>query len=103
MAAADSAATIIVQIESEDAACNVDEILAVPGVDAIFLGPNDLAFSMLKPGESFSQPGGEDSGADGAKQWTAFARNPEVLALCEYVQTTCSTGEDSVRSDLGFD
>ena len=41
---------------------------------------------MLKPGESFSQPGGEDSGADGAKQWTAFARNPEVLALCEYVR-----------------
>jgi 4-hydroxy-2-oxoheptanedioate aldolase len=86
MAAADSAATLIIQIESEDAARNVDEILAVPGVDAIFLGPNDLAFSMLKAGESFSKPGGEDSGTDGAKQWTAFARNPEVLALCEHVR-----------------
>jgi 4-hydroxy-2-oxoheptanedioate aldolase len=86
MANADSAATLILQIESEDAARNVDEILALPGVDAIFLGPNDLAFSMLKPGESFSKPADDVGAADALKQWTTFARNPEVLSLCEHVR-----------------
>ena len=38
------------QIESADAARNVDDILALQGVDAVFLGPNDLAFSMLTKG-----------------------------------------------------
>jgi 4-hydroxy-2-oxoheptanedioate aldolase len=86
MAKADSAATLILQIESEDAAWNVDEILSLPGVDAIFLGPNDLAFSMLKPGESFSKTADEVGAADALKQWTTFARNPEVLSLCEHVR-----------------
>src|SRR5689334_21404693 len=40
MAEADERATLIVQIESEDAARNVDGILQVPGIDAIFVGPN---------------------------------------------------------------
>lgn len=86
MANADSAATLILQIESEDAARNVDEILALPGVDAIFLGPNDLAFSMLKPGESFSKAADEVGAADALKQWTTFARNSDVLSLCEHVR-----------------
>jgi 4-hydroxy-2-oxoheptanedioate aldolase len=84
MAEADERATLIIQIESEEAARNVDQILAVPGIDAVFVGPNDLAFSMLKPGQSFSKPS-SDGGADGAKQWTAFARTPEVLTLCDEI------------------
>lgn len=84
MAEADERATLIIQIESEEAARNIDQILAVPGIDGVFVGPNDLAFSMLKPGESFSKPS-EGGSADGAKQWTAFARTPEVLALCDHV------------------
>ena len=86
MAEADSTATIIIQIESEEAVRNAAEIMAVPGLDAVFVGPNDLAFSMLKPGQSFSKPPGGGDAADGAKQWTAFARTPEVLALCEQVR-----------------
>ncbi|MFD6053586.1 HpcH/HpaI aldolase/citrate lyase family protein [Agromyces sp. NPDC060279] len=38
--------SLIVQIESAAAVANVDEILAVDGVDAIFVGPADLAGSM---------------------------------------------------------
>ena len=45
MAEADERATLIVQIESEDAARKVERILEVPGIDAVFVGPNDLAFS----------------------------------------------------------
>jgi 4-hydroxy-2-oxoheptanedioate aldolase len=37
---------VIVQIEHIDAVNQVREILGVPGVDACFIGPNDLAWSM---------------------------------------------------------
>lgn len=37
---------VVVQIEHIDAVKRVREILSVPGVDACFIGPNDLAWSM---------------------------------------------------------
>jgi 4-hydroxy-2-oxoheptanedioate aldolase len=37
---------LVVQIEHIQAVEQVDEILSVPGVDACFIGPNDLAASM---------------------------------------------------------
>jgi 4-hydroxy-2-oxoheptanedioate aldolase len=37
---------LVIQIEHADGVANVDEILSVPGVDACFIGPNDLAASM---------------------------------------------------------
>jgi 4-hydroxy-2-oxoheptanedioate aldolase len=41
--------TVIVclQIETKEGVANVDEICAVPGVDMLFIGPNDLALSVL--------------------------------------------------------
>src|SRR5713226_6839588 len=85
MAEADERSTLIIQIESADAASHAEELMAVPGIDAVFVGPNDLAFSMLKPGQSFSKPTEGSGAADGARQWTAFARTPEVLALCDEI------------------
>jgi 4-hydroxy-2-oxoheptanedioate aldolase len=89
MPRADELATLIVQIESAEAAQNVDEILALPGVDAVFMGPNDLAFSMLTKGQSLFASRGSASAAEGAAQWTGFARTPEVLSLCEHVMNRC--------------
>ena len=43
---ADEACSLTVQIESAEAVDNVEEILAVDGIDAVFLGPSDLAASM---------------------------------------------------------
>jgi 4-hydroxy-2-oxoheptanedioate aldolase len=40
---------LVVQIEHIDAVNNIDEILTVPGVDAFFIGPADLAASMGVP------------------------------------------------------
>jgi 4-hydroxy-2-oxoheptanedioate aldolase len=41
---------VVVQIEHIKAVENADEILAVPGIDACFIGPNDLSASLgLKP------------------------------------------------------
>jgi 4-hydroxy-2-oxoheptanedioate aldolase len=37
---------LVVQIEHIDGVNNAEEILSVPGVDACFIGPNDLAASM---------------------------------------------------------
>jgi 4-hydroxy-2-oxoheptanedioate aldolase len=37
----------IVQIETPEAIRNAEAIAAVPGVDALFIGPNDLALSLL--------------------------------------------------------
>ncbi len=41
----------MIQFEHIDALPNLDEILAVPGLDVLFVGPNDLAQSMGLPGQ----------------------------------------------------
>ena len=46
LAVASESISLTVQIESEAVASVVEEILAVDGVDGIFLGPSDLAASM---------------------------------------------------------
>lgn len=46
---------LVVNIESQAAIDNLDQLLAVPGVDAILIGPNDLSFSLGVP-EDFASP-----------------------------------------------
>lgn len=46
MADANRESFVIVQIETEEAVANLDRILAVPGVDAALIGPNDLAIAL---------------------------------------------------------
>ena len=42
---------LIVQIEHKDAVANINEILSVPGIDGIFIGPYDLSLSLGIPGQ----------------------------------------------------
>lgn len=43
---------LILQIETPDGLANLDEILAVPGVDGVYVGPGDMGLRMrLKPEE----------------------------------------------------
>jgi 4-hydroxy-2-oxoheptanedioate aldolase len=42
---------VIVMAETRTALANLDAILAVPGIDAVFFGPNDLSFSLGVPGQ----------------------------------------------------
>ena len=37
---------VVIQAESPEGVANADEILSVPGVDAVFIGPNDLLCQM---------------------------------------------------------
>lgn len=43
---------IVLQIESARGAENLDQLISVPGVDAIFIGPNDLSQSLGIPGDA---------------------------------------------------
>src|SRR5262249_52404067 len=49
-AQADNEILIVLQCEHIQAVENADKIFAVPGVDAVFVGPNDLAASMRGKG-----------------------------------------------------
>jgi 2-dehydro-3-deoxyglucarate aldolase/4-hydroxy-2-oxoheptanedioate aldolase len=46
---ADEGMLVMVAIETPEAAANLDDILSVPGVEAVFIGPMDLATSMGHP------------------------------------------------------
>jgi len=48
---------VIVQIESQQALQNLDDILSVPGIDVAFVGPNDLHAQLgLTPSSDGSEP-----------------------------------------------
>jgi 2-keto-3-deoxy-L-rhamnonate aldolase RhmA len=50
--ARDNARTVVVaQVEHIDGVADIDEIVAVPGVSAVFIGPFDLSASLGRPGE----------------------------------------------------
>lgn len=67
--AADNDATFVcMQAEHVDAVANLEEILAVPGVDAVFIGPYDLSASM---------------------GLTAQFDHPDVIAAINHIHTTC--------------
>ena len=50
LAGANAGTTLVAQVEHIDAVRNIDWILDVPGIDAVFVGPYDLSASMGKPG-----------------------------------------------------
>src|SRR6202049_3443030 len=47
--ASNEGTSVIVMAETRAAIENIDAIVAVPGVDAVFFGPNDLSFSLGYP------------------------------------------------------
>jgi 4-hydroxy-2-oxoheptanedioate aldolase len=46
---ADDEILVVIQTEHIRAVEQADEIYSVPGLDAVFVGPNDLAYSMRSP------------------------------------------------------
>lgn len=51
VASANDTTAVIIQIEHVDAVDIIDDILAVPGIDGVFVGPYDLSASMGKTGQ----------------------------------------------------
>jgi 2-dehydro-3-deoxy-L-rhamnonate aldolase len=52
MAEAEKDLCLLVQVESCEALGNLDEIIAVEGVDGVFIGPADLSASMGHPDDA---------------------------------------------------
>ncbi|MES0183290.1 aldolase/citrate lyase family protein [Mesorhizobium sp. C386A] len=49
---ANSSLAVVLQIETREALNNLDDIASTPGVDALFIGPADLALSLgIEPGK----------------------------------------------------
>ena len=71
VAEANQASLVCVQIEHPDAVANIDDILAVEGVDVHFIGPSDLSQSMGHPG------------------------NPKAPAVAEAIETTLKRISDA--------
>lgn len=47
-----SETAVVAQVEHIDGVRRIDEIVSVPGIDAIFIGPFDLSASLGKPGQT---------------------------------------------------
>lgn len=81
----------VLQIETPEGVANIDEIAAVPGVGAIFIGPSDLSLNYGVPG---NHP-------------DVVAAIQRVLEACQANDVPCglTTGEGSVEGRLaeGFD
>src|SRR5919106_6456626 len=54
--AANDATLIAIQLEDKEAIENIDELLAVDGIDVFFIGPSDLSQSMGFPGDPKAAP-----------------------------------------------
>lgn len=94
-AKADDEILIVLQCEHIDAVRNFDEVYSVPGIDAVFVGPNDLAASMR-------EASGKPPSADVFKQTLA-----EILAGCKRNKVaagihTFSVEEAKMRIDEGW-
>ena len=84
----DEATYVIVQIEGRDALAGVRDIAAVPGIDAIFVGPYDLALSMdVSPGS--------DAVYDAAER--VASEVPEHRALGIYVDDPARCADWATR------
>jgi 4-hydroxy-2-oxoheptanedioate aldolase len=64
---------LIIQIETVEALNNLDEILKVDGIDAIFIGPADLAASMGYPGDA-SNPAVRETAIDAVRRIRAAGK-----------------------------
>lgn len=79
---------VIPMIETPEALANVEEIAAVPGVDALFVGPFDLSIALgLPPGDNDGKPAFDaaiakvSAAASAAKIATAVLSNATVAPL----------------------
>lgn len=62
VASANDRIAVIPMIETAEALAGVEDIAAVPGVDALFVGPFDLSFSLgLRPGDNDGEPKFDDA------------------------------------------
>jgi 4-hydroxy-2-oxoheptanedioate aldolase len=90
-AAANAQSLVCVQLEHEIALRNLDEILAVEGVDVFFIGPSDLSQSMGYPGDPKAPPVAQAIDAALTKI-VAAGRTPGMPATAETLGSVKARG-----------
>lgn len=91
-AEAESDICVILQVESTTGLANIDEISAVDGVDAVFIGPMDLASSLGHVADG-THPDVVTVVADALRRVSRSAATPAVMAVSgELVATYCDAG-----------
>lgn len=91
---------LIIQVETRAAFEALDEIAAVEGVDAIFIGPADLSASMGHLGDS-NHPEVVAAIEDAAKRIKAAGKRAAILALdSETARNYAQMGYDMVAAGL---
>lgn len=88
---------VIAQIEHKDAIDQLDEILAVPGIDGFIVGPYDLSCSMAIPGQ-FEHP----AFADAMARIREVARRVRCPAGLHIVEPDLQRLEDTIREGYTF-
>lgn len=84
---------VIPMIETVEALQNLDEILSVPGIDAIYVGPADLSVSLgLKPGANDGDPLFDNALADIVAACTRHGVVPGMHATAELAERRLSQG-----------
>ncbi len=71
---------LLVQVETRAGIAALDDILAVDGVDGVFIGPSDLAADMGHAGDS-SAPEVQEAIQDALARIKATGKAPGILAL----------------------
>ncbi|WP_294621267.1 HpcH/HpaI aldolase/citrate lyase family protein [uncultured Roseovarius sp.] len=71
---------LLVQVETRAGIAALDDILAVDGVDGVFIGPSDLAADMGHAGDS-SAPEVQEAIQDALARIKAAGKAPGILAL----------------------
>ena len=93
---------VICQIESPEAVVDIDNIVAIEGIDGVLVGPNDLTQHM-GIFEQFDHPAVEDAlvkiriAANAAGKWSGvITGNKKLIRRCKDIGMTCF----SVGSEL---
>jgi len=105
---------VALQIEHRDAIENLADLLSVPGIDAAFVGPSDLAASLGVPGKTSDPaveaaiehvikvaednnviPGIHTSSVDKARYW--IDRGMRMIGFCTDIKLILQVSKQSVR------
>lgn len=78
--AADAQICLIVQVESRAGMAALDDILAVDGIDGVFIGPADLASDMGHAGDA-TVPEVHDVIIDAIRRISAAGKAPGIMSL----------------------
>lgn len=88
---ADAQICLIVQVESRAGMAALDDILAVDGIDGVFIGPADLASDMGHAGDS-TVPEVQDTIMDALQRISAAGKAPGIMSLGDGTQAYLDAG-----------